>query len=111
MALDAKGQPVLMGAFAGMIDFGGGALTSTGGQDASGANIFIAKFTTSGTHIWSRSFGSAAGQTPTGFAVDSTGAAILTGTFNGTLNFGLTPTTNLTNPGGTDIFVAKLLTP
>jgi hypothetical protein len=108
VALDAKGQPVVVGTFASTIDFGGGTLTSTGGQADSGANIFVAKFDTAGNHLWSRGFGGPAGQTPSALAVDSTGAAILTGTFNGTIDFGGNP---MMNTGGTDVFLAKLRTP
>jgi hypothetical protein len=108
VALDAKGQPVVVGTFASSIDFGGGTLTSTGGQAKSGANIFVAKFDAAGNHLWSRGFGGPDGQAPTSLAVDSTGAAVLAGTFNGTIDFGGNP---MMNPGGTDLFLAKLRTP
>jgi hypothetical protein len=112
ISLDPKGQPVLTGTFAGTVDFGGSTFTSSGGP-VMGSDIFLAKFDTAGNHIWSRTFGSAAGQSTTNIALDKTGAAWLAGYFNGTLNFGTSAATALTNPGmtGTDIFLAKLRTP
>ncbi len=108
MTLDAEGQPVLVGTFGGTVDFGGGALISSGGQD--GKDVFVAKFDTTGKHLWSRGFGGPSGQSADSLAVDATGAALLAGTFNGTLDFGGPALTN-TIPGSADIFLAKLNTP
>jgi hypothetical protein len=107
ITLDGKGQPVLVGNFEGTVDFGGGGLMSTGGPMA-GDNLYIAKLDPTGKHLWSRRFGDAHGQSVNGVAVDAAGAALLSGTFAGTLDFGGNP---MMNPGGTDVFLAKLRTP
>lgn len=53
IAVDAQGNVLLIGEFQrGDIDFGGGALTSIGERD-----LFIAKLSPAGEHLWSRSFG------------------------------------------------------
>ena len=113
LSVDANGQPILTGNFEGTVTFGTEVLTSTGGTMA-GDNIYLAKFDTNGNALWSRRFGDAHGQYPTSIAVDGTGAALLTGTFSGTLDFSdTTPSMPLkdTPSGATDVFLAKLRTP
>ncbi len=107
VSIDSKGQPVIVGTFAGTIDFGGGPLVSSGGP-VSGSDIFVAKFDAAGNHLWSRRFGDSSGQTLAGVSFDSTGNALMAGTFNGLIDFGGNP---MTNTGGSDIFLAKLRTP
>jgi hypothetical protein len=43
-------------------DFGGGALTSTG------MDIFVAKYSSSGAHVWSRKYGAAGNEVGAGVA-------------------------------------------
>src|SRR6185295_5980279 len=54
VARDSQNNVVVTGMFNGRVDFGGGALTSSGLND-----IFVAKFTQEGKHLWSRQYGSA----------------------------------------------------
>ena len=82
-------------------------LMATGGQQ--GSNIFVVKFDAAGNSLWARNFGDGSAVSPSGVAIDSTGAAVLTGTFNGVLDFGGNPMTSAA--GSTDIFLAKLSTP
>ncbi|APR81654.1 Hypothetical protein A7982_07003 [Minicystis rosea] len=101
VAVDSAGNVLVAGVFSGTIDFGGGPLTS------SGKDVFLAKLSPSGAHIWSRAF--------TGFstktlvlihvATDVTGNIVVSGSFGGTVDFGGGP---LAGVGGQDIFVAKL---
>jgi len=107
VALDTLGQPTVVGNFTSSVDLGGGSLTATGGQQ--GNNAFVAKFDAAGNYLWARSFGDGTGDTPDSVAIDSTGAAVLTGTFDGGLNFGGNPMTSAA--GSTDLFLAKLRTP
>jgi hypothetical protein len=100
VAVDSMGNVLIAGYFDGVIDFGGGPLTSNGGTD-----IFIAKLRADGKHLWSKSFGDASAQGATSIAVDSSGDVLLAGGFNGVVDFGGGP---LTSAGGADIFVAKL---
>ena len=52
VAVDAAGNVLLAGTFAGSIHFGGAMLTSAGGTD-----IYVAKLTQAGEHVWSSRFG------------------------------------------------------
>jgi hypothetical protein len=99
VAVDASGNVIVTGSFYGTVDFGGGALTSAGGED-----IFIAKFASDGAHLWSKRFGGGSDQKPTAVAVDASGNVIVTGYFYDAVDFGGGA---LTSAGLKDIFVAK----
>ena len=99
VATDGLGNVFVLGSFQGTVNFGGGDLTSAGMFD-----IFLAKFSANGTHLWSRSFGSLNDENGYSVAVDAAGSAIITGKFGLTVNFGGVP---LMSAGGDDIFVAK----
>jgi hypothetical protein len=99
VAVDKDGNALVTGSLAGAADFGGGALTSGGNGD-----IFVVKLDASGAHQWSKRFGDAAPQVGQGIAADAAGNALVTGYFNGTVDFGAGP---LTSAGGADIFLAK----
>jgi hypothetical protein len=100
VATDGQGDVIIVGKFAGTVDFGGGVLASAGGQD-----VFVAKLDANGNHIWSKSFGDPSDQVGASVAVDSGGNVVLTGYFAGTVDFGGGP---LVSAGGQDIFVVKL---
>jgi uncharacterized protein (AIM24 family) len=99
VAIDADGNIFVTGYFQGTVNFGGGSLSSAGGQD-----IFVAKYSANGDHLWSRSFGSVWDDTGYGVAIDADGDIFVTGYFQGTVNFG---GGSLSSAGGQDIFVAK----
>ena len=81
------------------MDFGSGPLTSAGGYD-----IFVAKYSSSGTTLWSKRIGSATnGDYGFGIAVDGNGDVLVTGFFSGTVDFGGGPLTSF----GYDMFVVK----
>jgi hypothetical protein len=87
------------GYFGSAVDFGGGPLTSAGGPD-----IFVAQFSAAGVHEWSRGMGGTGQDTGLSVGVDGGGNVVVTGYFQGTVNFGGSP---LTSAGGTDIFLMK----
>lgn len=99
IATDASGNVLLAGAFTGSINFGGDELVAEGDYD-----VFVAKFTHEGTHLWSRRFGDASMQIATKLSADPAGNIYIVGEFNGELDFGMGV---LTSAGETDIFVAK----
>jgi len=99
VAVDASGNVTVCGYFADTVDFGGGTFISAGNIDA-----FVAKFSASGVHQWSRSFGDPNWQDATAVAVDASGAVLVTGDFYGGVNFG---GGTLTSAGSDDIFLAK----
>jgi hypothetical protein len=99
VAVDASGNAFITGQFYGTVNFGGSALTSAGLTD-----VFVAKLDAAGTHVWSKKFGDTTGQYGRSVAADPMGNVVITGYFQGTMDFGGGP---LTTAGNSDIFVAK----
>jgi len=83
VAVDDEGNVMVTGEFAGSVDFGGGVLTSAGTQD-----IFVAKWSAAGSHVWSGRFGDANDQRAYSVAVDAGGTPLVTGYFEGLVDFG-----------------------
>jgi hypothetical protein len=100
VARDASGNVFVAGYFGTAVDFGGGSLTSAGGQD-----IFVAKYSPSGTYIWAKQFGGTGDDAANNIAVDSSGNVFVTGYFSATASFG---TNSYTSFSGKDAFLAKL---
>lgn len=98
VATDAAGNTYVVGKFSGIVDFGGGPLSSAGSDD-----IFVVKVDPQGAHVWSRSFGDVGDQYATSVAVDGAGNVLLAGYFSGTVTFNVTLTAS-----GYDGFVARL---
>ncbi len=102
VATDSSGNVFVTGYLKGSINFGGGALASAGGYD-----IYLAKLSPSGAHLWSKRFGGANAQFANTLAVDSSGNVILAGYFQDNLDFGTGSLPTLDGSAGTP-FVAKL---
>ena len=111
VTLDDDGHVYAVGIFEGTTDMDPGAgvyeLTSAGSAD-----LFVSKFDTSGTLIWSKAMGGtyADGSSAT-VAVDAAGNVYITGGFIGTADFDPGPgtfTMTAATTGQTDIFIAKL---
>jgi hypothetical protein len=100
LAVDAAGDTIVTGEFAGGVDFGGGPLQSAGDFD-----VFVAKLGPGGEHLWSRRFGDAGAQRARAVAVDGAGNVIVGGEFAGTIDFG---GGSWTAEDGEAVFVAKL---
>ena len=88
MAVDDAGNIAITGYFSGTADFdpnnGGGELTSAGGYDG-----FLAKYGPDGTFQWVRQVGTGTDNCKaTSLAADSAGSLYVTGTFDGTAQFG-----------------------
>lgn len=84
----------------GPVNFGGGNLVPAGLND-----VFLAKFSAGGTHLWSKRFGDAATQYITDVALGSNGDILITGAFAGTIDLGGGP---LVSAGDLDLYVARL---
>lgn len=100
---DGSGNVIVTGEFSGTVDFGGGGLTNTGWGD----NVFLVKYDAAGNHLWSKHFGDDDIQTGQDVTVDASGNSdnvIVTGYFDGTLDFSGNA---MTSAGSYDIFVAK----
>jgi uncharacterized protein (AIM24 family) len=89
----------MTGTMNGPVDLGGGTL-----QCYSTSNIFIAKYSANGDHIWSKCFGNDGSGAGYAITTDANDNVIMTGSFGGTIDFGGGP---LTSVGGCNIFVAK----
>src|SRR5438093_11968823 len=99
VAVDGNGNVLVTGKFSGTVDFGGGALTSAG------VDIFLAKLSPTGGHVWSRRFGSAlATHAGNGVACDGSGNVLVTGSFESSIDLGGGWARSFAHK---DVFVAK----
>jgi hypothetical protein len=104
LAVDrTTGEFVTAGYFSGSVNFGGGSLTSAGGKDA-----FVARYSSSGGHVWSRQWGSTGEDKGHAAAIDRLGNVAVTGMFTNNVDFGGGPISNAGGTGSSDIFLVKL---
>jgi competence ComEA-like helix-hairpin-helix protein len=104
LTIDPQDNVLITGYFTGTLDFGDKQLSCTGRRD-----IFLVKFGgADGQYIWSRSFGGCGPNWDSAraysVAASKSGDLVITGYFNGTLDFGGGP---LISKSNNDIFVAK----
>ncbi|WP_437812733.1 hypothetical protein [Sorangium sp. So ce1078] len=106
VAVDADGSILLAGGFRDPIDLGGGPLMNP----FDGLQIsFVARFDADGNHLWSRAASGDERHFPRAIAADGAGNVIVSGSFEGLLDFtgGASP---LSSAGGLfdeDVFVSK----
>jgi hypothetical protein len=96
---DQHGNVYATGEFYNSISMGNAVFTSSGNSD-----IFIARYTSSGTLVWARRVGGAGYDTGFGIACDTSGNVYVTGRFRNTVTFG---TFTLTSYDVDDFFLAK----
>jgi hypothetical protein len=109
IAIASNGDAVICGNFEGVVDFGGGSLSNAGGTGSS--DIFIARFSASGAHVWSMRFGDTGTDRCRALAIDGNGEIIAAGSYQGSIDFGGTNLTSLGGDGAShlgDIFIIKL---
>ena len=99
LAIDTTDNIIMTGSIGYPVDFGGGVLSPLGNWDA-----FVAKFDSSGTHLWSQRYGDADYQNAYNVAVAPGGDIVVAGSFSSTIDLGGGP---LTTSMGPDIFVAR----
>jgi hypothetical protein len=99
IGVDPSGNIFVAGYNLGTTNLGGVDLPSAGSDD-----IFLGKFDSSGNHIWSKRFGSTGFDVSYGMAVDNLGYVLITGSFEGSVSFGVG---TLVSAGGDDIYLAK----
>ncbi|PRP96317.1 SBBP repeat-containing protein [Enhygromyxa salina] len=83
LAVDAAGNLVVVGRLDGSVSLGGSVLTDAGSTD-----MFVLALDNAGVHRWSRALGGTGSDAGTGVAVDSSGGAVITGHFSGSVDFG-----------------------
>ncbi len=105
MAITAgpAGEVLTTGYFEQGIDFGTGAHETGGAYD-----VFIARFAANGDAVAADTFGGVFDQIGASLAADATGAAVVTGWFDGSVDFG---NGELETQGDEDIFLVKLPAP
>ena len=101
IATDAQNNVLVTGFYYGTFNFGGLSLSSLMGQ----YDVFVGKYSSSGTRIWAESFGGTGTDQGLGLAVDNAGYAVVTGGFSGSASFG---SQTLTSAGSYDGFVLRL---
>ncbi len=102
VAVDADGRVLIVGGFTESVDFGGGALQSDGQDD-----VFIAKFSAEGAHLWSYDAGDSFDQEATAVAIGAAGEVFVAGKLLGEMD--LSGSDLLSDyGGGFAIFVAAL---
>ncbi len=102
VAAGPNGDLVVTGQFSRTIDFGGGPLSNSGAPD-----IYVARLSSSGAHIWSQRYGNASAfqEVATAVAMDRNGNVALGGNVVDAVDFGGGP---LPISGGYDPVVVKL---
>ncbi len=105
IVVDAAGNSYVTGNVIATYNFGGSGNTNNGGKD-----IYVTKLDRQGNVEWIRGIGGTGDDSGQGIALDSTGNVLVTGFFNGTVDFdpSTTGTTNLVSAGSTDSFVLKM---
>jgi hypothetical protein len=100
VTVDGSGNVVVTGYYSGTVDFGGGALPSSGATD-----VFVAKYSSSGSLVWAKRYGGSSYDMAQAIAVDGNGNVVVIGYFKGTADFG---SGSMTSSGGSnDVFLAK----
>jgi hypothetical protein len=99
LAAGAAGSVVATGWFSNPLDLGTGPIMGAGEGD-----IFVARFDGSGNAVYVKTFGDAQAQQDCLGAVDAAGNVVLTGSFQGAVDFGGGPLQAV----GSDGFLAKL---
>jgi hypothetical protein len=99
VAVDGKGHIAITGAFEQTVDFGGDELVG-----AEKKEIFLAKYTGDGRHLWSKRFGGRDDDIGSSVAVDGYGNVYMAGWFWRTVDFG---GGKLESAGDNDIVLAK----
>lgn len=98
VATDPVDNIFITGEFAGSLNLGTGSMTQGGTT-----NGFLAKFTSSGSAIWSRGYGDSGTTRPVAIAIDSAAGPIIAGELAGTMSTG---NVNLSSTGASsDVFV------
>jgi hypothetical protein len=109
ISVDGSGNVYTTGSFLGTADFDPGADTTNLTSTDTGRDIFVSKLDVSGNFVWAKGMGGNGTDQANGISVDRLGNVYTTGYYSGTVDFDPgAGTTNLTNTGGSDIFVSKL---
>jgi hypothetical protein len=105
IAMDTAGNILVTGAYSGKIVFDGPDRAGASLDATQGTDLFVAKLSPSGNHLWSRRLGGANTQTGLGIAAGSDSSLVVSGALSGTAEAcGVT----LAHEGAGDALVIKL---
>jgi hypothetical protein len=103
---DPSGNVLLTGSFQKSINLGGSTFNAASASSTSLIyDMFVAKLSSSGAHVWSKAFGSAGNDEGVAITTDNNGYLYVGGLFSSSVSFTSTP---LTSAGGTDAVALKL---
>jgi len=107
ISVDPEGNVYLCGGFySPAIDFGGGLLANSGAGER---EVYVAKFDSEGTHLWSKSFGGPSHDECHSVAAGPDGSVQLVGSFKSpVIDFGKGPIQHVGSGEHHDIYIAKL---
>jgi len=110
LAIDPLGNLLGTGYCAGQVDFDPSEQVDLHASIPVSFDIFVTKFATDGTYVWTRTFGGSGADRGSGVAVALDGSVLVTGTFRGTADFDPSDGVDLHTQRGQieDIFVTKL---
>jgi len=103
LALDAWGEILLGGSFAGTVDLGGGQITSAGNNDG-----FVLKLSSTGTFLWGKAFGGTGRDGVNGLGTAADGRIFAAGDFATTVTIPTPSPTMLTAVSSQDALVMQL---
>jgi hypothetical protein len=98
IAVDGTGDVVVAGNLDGYVDLGAATLTGSG--------VYLARFDDLGGYVWSSAAPATGGSYATGASIDRFGDALVTGTFNGSIQFGTQLA--VSNDTGFESYLVKL---
>lgn len=106
IATDSSGNVYAAGSFYGTVDF-----DATGGVDSRTSagldDAFVVKYNADGSYGWVHKFGSTGGDSAEDVAVDGSGNVLVSGGFNGTVDFDYTGGTDNHTSNDDDVFITK----
>ena len=88
VATDSNGNVFLTGSFMGSVNFGGGALVSSGWPYTTNQDVFVAAYSSTGAYRWAISFGGGVDAFGYGIAATPSGDVVVTGQIAGRVNLG-----------------------
>jgi hypothetical protein len=108
LVLDSDANLYITGSFAGKTDFDPSSKTAYYTSKNNSLDAYFAKYTNSGNYVWAETVGDVQGEGAISLTIDSVNNIYLTGSFSGTVDFGIHPCiANLSSYGNSDIFIAK----
>lgn len=110
IALDNAGNIIITGSFRGTVDFDpSNGTTNLSSTTSSYADIYVSKYTSSGSLLWARNFGGSSNDAGVAITTDTEGNIYTTGWFLGVVDFDPgSGVKNISTKGESDCFVQKL---